>query len=106
MYGKGSKTRRVLMNEETWNEVMSLHTAASGLDDYVFQSRQAGSTRTGKADRRLDESTVFRIVRAAAARAGLETIPERVQTACLVYGLLGPPKQFTTLSSQSAWRTS
>jgi integrase/recombinase XerD len=71
VYGKGSKTRHVLIDVDTWIEVMQLHRDnITTLDDYVFQSRQA---RSGghKADRRLDESTVFRIVQAAAARAGV-----------------------------------
>ncbi len=67
VYGKGDKTRSVLLTQETWAEVMALpHT-----DSYVFTSRQARS-RAGKADRRLDESMVFRIVQAAARRAGIE----------------------------------
>lgn len=71
VYGKGSKTRQVLLDSATWQEVMALKLPTVGsLDDYVFQSRQVRS-RTDKADRRLDESTVFRIVQAAAIRAGI-----------------------------------
>src|SRR5258708_9377152 len=67
VYGKGDKTRSVLLTQETWAEVMALpHT-----DSYLFTSRQARS-RPAKADRRLDESMVFRIVQAAARRAGIE----------------------------------
>ncbi len=70
VFGKGKKTRHVLLDTPTWSEVMSLKTKESGLDDYVFQSRQAWSPK-GKDDRRMDESTVNRIVKAAAKRAGL-----------------------------------
>jgi integrase/recombinase XerD len=74
VYGKSNKTRHVLLTQETWDEVMELMTIPEkfpGYDDYVFQSRQAHNKRTGKNDRRMDESTVFLIVRAAAARAGI-----------------------------------
>jgi site-specific recombinase XerD len=70
VYGKGNKTRHVLLTQETWEEVMNLKSFIMNDLDYVFQSRQLRS-RTNKADRRMDESTVFRIVQAAAARAGI-----------------------------------
>lgn len=70
VFGKGSKTRHVLIDVDTWHEVLELRRSGAGLDDFVFQSRQEHS-RTDKADRRLDESTVFRIVQAAAHRAGI-----------------------------------
>ncbi len=71
VFGKGDKTRSVLLTQETWDEVMQLRRMMlRGCDDYVFQSRQARS-RTDKADRRMDESTVFRIVQAAARRAAI-----------------------------------
>jgi integrase/recombinase XerD len=70
VFGKGKKTRHVLLDQATWTEVMSLKTKESGLDDYVFQSRQAWSPK-GKQDRRMDESSVNRIVKAAAKRAGI-----------------------------------
>jgi integrase/recombinase XerD len=70
VFGKGKKTRHVLLDQSTWKEVMSLKMKESGLDDYVFQSRQAWSPK-GKQDRRMDESSVNRIVKAAAKRAGI-----------------------------------
>jgi integrase/recombinase XerD len=73
VYGKGRKTRHVLVDQATWDEVMSLKAPESGLDDYVFQSRQAWSVK-GKQDRRMDESSVNRIVKAAAKRAGIENV--------------------------------
>lgn len=66
VYGKGDKTRAVLLTQETWAEVMAL----PHVDKHVFTSRQSHS-RTNKQSRRMDESTVFRIVRQAAARAGI-----------------------------------
>lgn len=74
VYGKGNKTRVVLLQQETWQEVMNLPPLSIHgriPDDYVFQSRQARNKRTGKNTRRMDESTVFRIVQHAAARAGI-----------------------------------
>ena len=74
VYGKGNKTRHVLLTQETWDEVMELMAIPEkfpGYDDYVFQSRQTHNKRTGKNNRRMDESTVFRIVQKAAARAGI-----------------------------------
>lgn len=71
VFGKGDKTRSVLLTRDTWLEVMALANRFVQLPgDYVFQSRQARS-RAGKADRRLDESMVFRIVQAAARQAGI-----------------------------------
>ena len=73
VYGKGEKTRQVLIDSATWEEVTRLKTSDVCLDDFVFQSRQSHS-RTKKADRRLDESTVFRMVRASALRAGIANV--------------------------------
>lgn len=73
VYGKGGETRQVLLVQTMWQEVMSLRKITDGVDDFVLQSRQMHS-RTNKADRRLDESTVFRIVRAAAARADIRGV--------------------------------
>jgi len=73
VYGKGNKTRQVLLDAGTWAEVMRLKKQDTTLDDFVFQSRQSHS-RTKKADRRLDESTVFRIVQASALRAGIANV--------------------------------
>ncbi len=72
VFGKGDKTRAVLLTQETWDEVMSLNVSSTKhSDDYVFQSRQSHHVTTGKNDRRLDESTVFRIVQHASERAGI-----------------------------------
>lgn len=61
VYGKGGKTRVVLLPATTWKEVVSLKEAA-GFNDPVFQSRKGGH---------LHPSQVMRIVREAAHRAGI-----------------------------------
>ena len=62
VFGKGGKTRPVLMPESVWNALMSLRKDAKD-GDPVFRSRKGGH---------LDESMVWRIVRKAAKRAGIE----------------------------------
>lgn len=61
VYGKGGKTRMVLLSAATWKVLQALREAAPA-DDPVFRSRKGGA---------LDPSAVHRIVKAAAARAGL-----------------------------------
>jgi integrase/recombinase XerD len=63
VFGKGKKTRHVLLDPSTWQEVTSLKIEKAGPDDYVFQSRKGKS--------RLDESTIHRIVASASKRAGI-----------------------------------
>lgn len=63
VFGKGKKTRHVLLDISTWQEVTSLKSEKSTPDDYVFQSRKGKS--------RLDESAIHRIVASAAKRAGI-----------------------------------
>jgi site-specific recombinase XerD len=60
IFGKGGKTRAVLLSANTWRLLAAL--PAGGADDPVFRSREGGV---------LDPSQVHRIVKAAAARAGL-----------------------------------
>jgi integrase/recombinase XerD len=62
VFGKGGKTRTVLMPESVWNALMSLRGDAKD-DAPVFRSRKGGH---------LDESQVWRIVRNAAQRAGID----------------------------------
>lgn len=62
VFGKGSKTRTVLMPSSVWNALQALRGVA-GEDAPVFRSRKGGH---------LDESQVWRIVRKAAQRAGIE----------------------------------
>lgn len=63
IYGKGQKTRTVLVPASLWNELIQLKGEA---DDPVFSSRK-------KADNaHLDRTQVFRIVKNAAKRIGIE----------------------------------
>jgi integrase/recombinase XerD len=62
VFGKGGKTRTVLMPESVWNAVQSLRGDA-GENNPVFRSRKGGH---------LDESQVWRIVRKASTRAGID----------------------------------
>jgi integrase/recombinase XerD len=62
VFGKGGKTRTVLMPESVWKALMSLRGDAND-DAPVFRSRKGGH---------LDESQVWRIVRKASERAGIE----------------------------------
>lgn len=62
VYGKGGKTRVVLLPPAIWSEIVSLRGVA-GFNDPVFQSRKGGH---------LHPSQVMRIVRAAAWRAGID----------------------------------
>src|SRR5207244_6851724 len=61
VFGKGGKTRTVLMPESVWTALMTLRKVAAD-GDPVFRSRKGGH---------LDESMVWRIVRKAAKRAGI-----------------------------------
>lgn len=62
VFGKGSKTRTILVPKSVWNSLMSLRGDAPE-NGPVFRSRKKGH---------LDESMVWRIVRKAAKRAGIE----------------------------------
>lgn len=62
VFGKGSKTRTVLMPSSVWNALLVLRGDA-GEAAPVFRSRKGGH---------LDESQVWRIVRKAAKRACIE----------------------------------
>lgn len=62
VFGKGGKTRAILLTAETWAELIALRGDA-GAEMPVFRSRKGGAA--------LDESQAWRIVKAAAKRAGL-----------------------------------
>uniref|UniRef100_A0A832H200 Integrase n=1 Tax=Oscillatoriales cyanobacterium SpSt-402 TaxID=2282168 RepID=A0A832H200_9CYAN len=64
VFGKGGKTRVVLVSEKVWRSLLELRGEA-GKDDPVFVSNKGGH---------LDSSQVFRIVRAAGNRAGIENV--------------------------------
>lgn len=61
LFGKRGKTRSVVLSAATYKELLSLRGSA-GQDDPVFLSQKGG---------KLDQSAVWRIVRAAAERAGI-----------------------------------
>ena len=63
LYGKGGKTRAVVVSKSTWQQLVSLRPAGAAGTDPVFVSQKGGS---------LDESQVHRIVATAAERAGIE----------------------------------
>jgi integrase/recombinase XerD len=63
VYGKGAKTRAVLLSAATWRELAGLRGDAPP-EAPVFRSRKGGA---------LTAPQVWRIVRAAAARAGIAT---------------------------------
>lgn len=67
IFGKGGKTRQVLISGDLWNELMSLDGRFTGNDRYVFQSRkgQAGTQA-------METRQVARIVTDAAKRAGIK----------------------------------
>ncbi|WP_013627313.1 tyrosine-type recombinase/integrase [Rubinisphaera brasiliensis] len=62
VFGKGGKTRTVLMPQSVWEAVMKLRDSDSS-EAPVFRSRKNGH---------LDESAVWRIVKKAAERAGID----------------------------------
>ena len=70
IYGKGKKTRFVLLDKATWDELSTLRPFTASEETYVFQSRQRRS-RTGETQRRMDESMIHVIVARAAKRAGV-----------------------------------
>ncbi len=62
MFGKGGKTRAVVLSAQTWAELMTLREEADDSQP-VFPSRKGG--------RHLRRNQVFRIICAAAKRAGI-----------------------------------
>ena len=73
LYGKGGKTRRVLLSADTWavldahrqREMIGGHAEASGP---VLRSRKAGA---GESERPLTRQQLWRVVKELAKRAGL-----------------------------------
>lgn len=62
VFGKGDKTRTVLMPQSVWETLMTLQGDAAA-DEPVFRSRKKGH---------LHESAVWRIVKKATKRAGID----------------------------------
>lgn len=75
MSGKGDKQRHILLPESSWNVLSAIREGASE-EDFVFQSRQEVSREGYYKGTRLDTTTVFRIVREAAKRAGIKNWTE------------------------------
>ena len=63
VFGKGGKTRHVLLSDATWAKLVKLRNGGDP-EAPVFPSRKGGG--------HLDSSAAWRIVRKAAARAGIE----------------------------------
>lgn len=63
VFGKGGKTRTVLLKPRVWQQLLAIQGEAKAADP-VFRSRKGGGA--------LDASQVRRIVYAAARKAGLE----------------------------------
>lgn len=61
VYGKGGKTRTILLPLSVWQKIMSLRGHARE-EEHLFQSRKQG---------KLTREQVYRIVRAATQRAGI-----------------------------------
>jgi integrase/recombinase XerD len=61
-FGKGGKTRAVKLSAETWKALQTMRRG-NGMDEPVFRSQKGGH---------LDPSQAWRIVKAAAKRAGIE----------------------------------
>ena len=70
VFGKGGKTRAVLLKPETYRELLTLRKDDTSPDAPVFQSRKGGH--------KLDPSQVVRIVEAAALRAKIATYTETI----------------------------
>jgi integrase/recombinase XerD len=64
VFGKGGKTRVILLSANTWKALSAIRSDG-GPDEFLFRSRK---THNGA---QLDRLQVHRIVKAAAARAGL-----------------------------------
>jgi integrase/recombinase XerD len=62
VFGKGGKTRTLLLPVSTWRSLLSIRGNARE-DDPIFRSRKGGH---------LDPSSVLRVVKAAAKRAGID----------------------------------
>jgi len=63
VFGKGGKTRTILLKPNVWQQLLSLQGSARAVDS-IFRSRKGGG--------HLDSSQARRIVYAAARKAGLE----------------------------------
>ena len=62
LFGKGEKTRAVVLSRQTWQVLQAARPASAKPGEPIFKSQRGGH---------LDASQVHRIVRAAAKRAGI-----------------------------------
>jgi integrase/recombinase XerD len=67
LYGKGGKTRVVLVSADTWKEIKSIKGKSTG-EHPVFRSRKHTISTCGH----LDPAQIQRIIKAAAVRAGVD----------------------------------
>lgn len=70
MSGKGDKQRHILLPESSWVILSAIRQGAADTE-FVYQSRQEVSRDGYYKGTRLDTTTIFRIVREAAKRAGV-----------------------------------
>jgi len=100
VYGKGGKTRIVLLSAATWRTLTSLRGEA-GADDPVFRSRKGGA---------LDPSAAWRIVKAAAERAGLDPALSPTGCAMLMRAIAStgarPSIWYSRRSAMRSWQLS
>lgn len=68
VFGKGGKTRVIMLSDRLWQEIFELSDGA-GANDPVFRSRQRNKK---DGSYRLSRKQVHRIVREAAKKAGIE----------------------------------
>ncbi len=80
LYGKGGKTRYVLIPQSVWADIQGLHSSP-GPDTPVFLSRKKGQP--------VSRVSIWRIVRAAAKRAGIqkEVSPHFMRHSCASHSL-------------------
>lgn len=71
VFGKGGKTRVVLLKASLWQDLAPMR--GNDPDASLFRSRERRSTGPAIDECRLDPSQVHRIVKTAAARAGLSS---------------------------------
>lgn len=72
VHGKGNKTRTIYLHPRAWELLLALKPMEADPLEYVFFSRQVHVDRAGLLSRRLDESTVWRIVTKIATVAGFK----------------------------------
>lgn len=72
VYGKGSKSRAVLLPATIFGELWASRPEGALPTDPVFRSRAAHTTRDGAVSYRLGPNAALRVVKRAAKRAGID----------------------------------